>query len=451
MLRKNFIDGRFRFRFKQRVLPVGLWLPAALLPVLLSGCGLFAASEAQPEGRPEGRRGGPSGREEDGPVAVKTTKAETGSLSAQASYTGTTRPAQQVSLRTQVAGEVVDLTANTGDRIEQDSVLAQLDGNLQVTDLGEAEAELAARRSETAQAEVAISDARSGVVNAQATLDQAQLDASRLRQLADQGGVSQQAAEAAELAVVNARQALQSAQAQVESRQQAAATANSRIAAQQAVVAQQQKQLSYSEVRSPIAGVVLSRQVDIGSYVESGATLFELGDLSTLKVTVQVSELDLDQISLGQIAQVKLDAFPEEGNISGRITQVSPLADATSRLLPVEVTIPNIGGQIDREQIGSGLLARVQFGVGMGDRVVVPASALEVGEEGAAIYVVEGEGADARAIARSVRLGEQSDDRVEILSGLAPDEAFIAQSDRPLTSGQAVRLSILSDREPSAN
>ncbi len=438
------MDSRFRFTWLgQRVARLGLGLPLLVLPpLLLSGCGLFTASKAQAPGG-----GDPPGRDDQGPVAVKTIRAETGSLSGQLAYTGTTRPAQQVALRTQLNGEVIDLSADAGDLIDQGSVLAQLDGNLQITDLGEAEAELAARRSEAAQAQVAISDAQAVAVNAQATLDQARLDASRLRGLADQGGISLQAAEASELAVVNAQQALQSAQAQVASRRQAAASAASRIEAQQAVVAQQQNQLSDTDVRSPISGVVLSRQVDIGSYVESGATLFELGDLGAIKVTVQVSELDLAQLSLDQPAQVTLDAFSGEGSILGRITQIAPLADATSRLLPVEVTIPNLNGQI-----GSGLLARVQFGANAEDRVVVPTSALEIGEDDAAVYVVEGEGDAAKAIARPVRIGEQDDDRVEILSGLAPDEAFIVQSDRLLTSGQAVRLSILSDdREQSPN
>ncbi len=436
--------------FDQRVTQLGLRLPLILLPLLLSGCGLFTASEAQTS-----RDGGDApGQNEAGPVAVKTIRAEAGSLSGQLAYTGTTRPAQQVTLRAQVDGEVIDLGADAGDPIERGSVLAQLDGNLQIADLGEAEAELAARRSETAQAQVAISDAQAVAIDAQATLDQAQTDASRLRQLADQGGISLQTAEASELAVVNARQALRSAQAQVASRRQAAASAASRIEAQQAVVAQQQKRLSDTDVRSPITGAVLSRQVDIGSYVESGAALFELGDLSTIKITVQVSELDLDQLSLGQPAQVKLDAFSSEGSISGRITQIAPLADAASRLLPVEVTIPNLNGQI-----GSGLLARVQLDTSARSTVaasasagvVVPTSALEVGEDEAAVYVVEGEGDTAKAIARSVRIGEQDNDRVEILSGLAPDEAFIVQSDRLLTSGQAIRLSILSDREQSPN
>ena len=261
---------------------------------------------------------------------------------------------------------MIDLLGDVGDPVSQNNLIAQLDGDFQTTSLNQAQAELSARRAATAQAEVSITDAQSTVVQAQATLDQARIDANRLRQLANQGAISQQSAEAAELAVTNAQQAVRSAQAQVAAQRQAVAAAANQIDAQRAVVAQSQRQLSYTDVRSPLTGVILSRQVDIGDFVESGAALLELGDLSALEVTVQVSELDIGRLRLGQPAQVRLDAFPDAGVISGQIERIAPVADSTSRLIPVQVRIPNVGGQI-----GSGLLARVQFSAGQGGRVVV--------------------------------------------------------------------------------
>ncbi|MGB7251122.1 MAG: efflux RND transporter periplasmic adaptor subunit, partial [Phormidesmis sp.] len=188
---------------------------------------------------------------------------------------------------------------------------------------------------------------------------------------------------------------------------------------------------------------VLSRQVDIGDFVESGATLLELGDLGTLEVSVQVSELDIARLGIGQSAQVQLDAYPNEGTLVGQIMQIAPVADTTSRLIPVQVSLPNP----DR-RIGSGLLARVQFTPEQSAQVVVPADALAVGKAGDTVFVIEGEGEQAIAVARAVTVGARGQNQVEILSGLAPGEAFVAQSDRPLTSGQAVRLSILSDSTP---
>ena len=417
---------------KQIAIKVGLALP---LVALASSCSLFPSSEAQPSGRGGGRP-----EQANEPVAVQTASAETGSVSGELTYTGTTQPNQQVALRSQVSGEIISLPVDVGDAIAQGEVLAQLDGDLQTTNLNQAQAELSARRADTTQAEVSISDAQTAVVQAQSTFDQARIDADRLRQLANRGAISQQEAEAAELAAVNAQQAVRSAQAQVEAQRQAIASAANQVDAQQAVLAQTQKQLSYADLKSPLTGVVLSRQADVGDFVESGATILELGDLSNLEVTVQVSELDISRLSVGQSASVRLDAFPGEGAITGQIKRISPVADSTSRLIPVQVSVPNLNGKI-----GSGLLARVQFSSGQQARVVVPTSALEVGKEDSAIFVVEGEGQKRKAIARPVRVGQKTQAQIEILSGLEAGESFVVESDRPLSSGQAVRLSILSE------
>ncbi|MFK8182242.1 MAG: efflux RND transporter periplasmic adaptor subunit [Phormidesmis sp.] len=426
---------------------------------ITSGCSLLPKTAPPAPGRGQGRP------DAGGPVAVQTATAKSGSITGTLTYTGTTRPSQQVSLKAQVSGEVLALTVDVGDAIAQNDLLAQLDGALQTTDFNQAQAELSARRAQTAQAQVSIRDAEAAVIQAEATLTQAQIDADRLRQLVAKGAVTQQEAEAAGLAEINALQAVSAAQAQVDAQRQAVASAADQVNAQQAVLAQRQKQLSYTDLRSPLTGTVLSRQVDIGDFVESGDTVLELGDLSTIDVTVQVSELDIAKLRVGQSARVRLDAFPGQGFISGEIKQISPVADGVSRLVPVKVSIPNL----DRN-IGSGLLARVQFSSGISGaeaQVVVPESALgaaenaedENAEEGNAaerirkegvVFVVAGEGEDAKAIARTVKIGDRASQQVEIISGLVPGETFVVESDRPLTSGQSIRLSILSETSEKA-
>ncbi|MEM9567590.1 MAG: efflux RND transporter periplasmic adaptor subunit [Cyanobacteria bacterium P01_E01_bin.34] len=346
-----------------------------------------------------------------------------------------------MALRAQVSGEVIDLAVDIGDAVSNGDIVAQLDGDLQVAILNQSLALLSSAQAEMAQAEVSIADIQSAVNQAQATLDRAEADIARQQVLAEQGAISQQELEGTELEVVSAQQTMLSAQARLDVQRQAARAAADRISAQEAVVMQNRQQLSDAELRSPLTGVVLTRQVDVGDFVESGATVLELGDLSHLKVTVQVSELDLERIEIGQSAQVQLDAFPNEGTIAGQIERISPVADETSRLVPVQVTIPNVN-----RRIGSGLLARVQFSSEQDSRVIVPDSALGIGEDTNTVFVIEGED-EVKAIARPVKIGERGQDGVEILSGLEPGESFVTRSDRPLTSGQAVRLSILSDRE----
>ncbi|MEM7065406.1 MAG: efflux RND transporter periplasmic adaptor subunit [Cyanobacteria bacterium P01_B01_bin.77] len=422
-------------RLRSSKLRHGIRLTTGLgLLLLLPGCGFFAPSEAQTS-RP--------GRSDDNqPVAVETARAQRGSLTAALVYTGTTRPQQQIALRAQTAGEVVAVNVDVGDSVQTGDTLARIDGSLLSARVNEAQAELSVRRSEIAESQVSIADAEAVVAQARATRDQAKIDADRLRQLANQGAIAQQAAEAAELALVNAEQALNSSQAQLQARQQTITAAAGRVEAQQAVVAEAQEQLRWVALAAPQAATVLNRLVDPGDYVQPGATLLELGDLSVLNVAVQVSELDFGRLSVGQPAQIRLDAFGEVGAIAGRITRISPVADAVSRLVTVEVTMNNP----DR-RIGSGLLARVSFTPTKAQQIVVPTSALATGNADDTIFVVEPDIEPPKVTARSVTIGQTKKGQIEILSGLSVNESFVVQSDRPLKTGQAVRLSILSEAE----
>jgi hypothetical protein len=174
--------------------------------------------------------------------------------------------------------------------------------------------------------------------------------------------------------------------------------------------------------------------------------------------------------------QVKLDAFPNE-SFSGRVIRILPVANSIQ--FTVEITIPNSNGQI-----GSNLFARVSFEETKAPRVVVPKTALQEGEQGsrgageqgskgageqgskgareqgsnpkskiqnpksteATVFVVTGQGAQAKVQARRVQVGDRANSKVEIISGLKPGERFVARSGKPLKDGEPVRLSVVSEK-----
>ncbi|MEM6251377.1 MAG: efflux RND transporter periplasmic adaptor subunit [Cyanobacteria bacterium P01_D01_bin.156] len=404
---------------------------ALIISVLMPGCNLLPASEAQVE-----RPGKPGN---DQPIAVEAAQAQLGSLRESLTYTGTTQPEQTVVLRAQTSGAIVSTQVDTGDVVQLGQVLGQIDSGLLTARVNEAQAELSVRQSEVAVDQVSITDAQAAAVQAQATRDQTKLDAERLRQLAEQGAISQQAAEAAELAFISAEQAVQSAQAQIEARTQAIAAAKNRTTAQQAVLAEAQEQLRWITITAPVSATVLNKLVEPGDYVQPGTAIFELGNLSRLTIEVQVSELDISQLSLGQSATIQLDAFPNiEAN--GSISRISPVADTVSRLIPIEVTLTN-----PDPRIGSGLLARVQFTPNNAQSIIIPTSALDTSTQENTIFILNQDNEQPTVTTRSVTLGQQYKDNIEILSGLTPNETFIVTSDRPLTAEQTVRLSILSE------
>lgn len=415
-----------------------LFLPGLLL--FSAGCGLLPPGDAQSES---------SSPQQQKSESVNVAVASLGSLEKDTEYVGTTFPVREVSLRSRIEGQILDLNVDVGDRVEQGQVLARIDDSISTATVIEAEAEVAALQSEVASLEADVNDARAQVEQAQLELQQAQSDAARTNQLFRQGAISEQEAELDRTAVGTAQQALRSAQQQVANRSSAVVAAQRRVAAQEAIVAQEQQRQSFTVLTSPVTGSVLERVLEPGDLAQPGDEVLRLGDFSQIQIRVEISELELGKVRQGQSAQVQLDAFPEQ-TFTGEVTQISLAADTTARLIPIEVTIPNR----DR-RIGRGLLARVNFGQQSDQRVVVPETAVQVASEGtkqdnsqsdiATIFILQGEGEQTTVAAREVQLGDRANSRVEILSGLEPGAEFVVASSGELKDGDRVRLSFLSE------
>jgi HlyD family secretion protein len=431
------------------------WGALATLSIFISSC------NSAPKDEVEARTIAP-GADRNQSTAVDVAIATTAPLESVREYTGTTQPVREVAIRAQAEGQLRQLNVDVGDRVVKGQVLARIDDSLLTAATAEAAAELASRRSEISQLQAQVSDAKTQVEQNRLQLQQAEFDASRYERLAKSGAISQQQAQQSRTQARTATQVLRSAQAKVNAQERSIVVAKSRITAQEAVVAQQQQRGSYAIVAAPIAGSVLTRSTEQGNVTQVGNELLRLGDFSQAKVVLQVSELDLASVRLGGATKVRLDAFPKEQFV-GKVTRISPAANPTSRLLPIEVTIPNSTGKV-----GSGLLSRVSFTQTTTDRVVIPLSALQENRADrqprssanattptspasptppltkGTLFVVTSTGEQAKVTARSVNLGQQIDGKVQILSGLNPGERYVSRAGKPLKNGDPVRLSILS-------
>jgi len=428
-------------------------------------------AEAQ-SNRPGGNQGTP---------AVDAMVARVDQLQQGREYTGTTQAIREVAIRSQVEGQLLDLAVDVGDAVKQGQVIAQLDDNILTSDVTSAESELSARRAEIARLQTQVSEAQKQVRQAELQLRQARSDANRYRQLASQGAIAVQQAEQAETEARTAAEVLRSTIDQVNSRRQEIEIAEERLRSQRAVINQARQRRSYAQVTSPVNGFVTAKTNEAGNFLQPGTEIVKVGDFSNVKVVVQVSDLELRQVRQGQSAKVRFDAIPNQ-EFTGTVQRISPAANPTSRLSPVEIVVPNTS-----RRLGSGLLARVTFGSTSTAKVIVPLSALRAGQprnggqqgdqaaRGSAspggdransgtggnsgsqpkqgkIFAVTGEGDQATVASRTVTLGQQLDGRVEILSGLRAGDRFVARSSGPLKDGDTVRLSILSeDANPRSN
>lgn len=421
------VVGHFgRPRPSLRRLPKLALIGAMAIAAVACGKPIEPTAQAQPE-------------QQEGSTVVDTAVAAAAEDSSRV-YTGTTTPAREVSLRSQAEGRLLSLARDVGDTVQQGQVIATLDSGLLQTAVGEAQAELAARQFEVAQAEAELADIRTSIEDARVRLQQASNDAQRLATLASQGAISAQAAEQAQTTLRTSEQALASSQEQVRTRQQAVAAAQQRVEAQRSIVREAQQRLSFANLTASLSGVVLERVAEPGDLILPGEAVLTLGDLSEILVVIQVADSNLSEFSVGQSVELSIDAFPDE-TFTGQVTRISPVADSTSRLLPIEITVANPGSRIS-----SGLLARVTSTGNQSETVVVPESALETAENSDnQIFVVTEADGDPVVESRSVQVGDRADGQVTILSGLAPGEQYVVRSSQPLEAGQPVQLSLTSE------
>ncbi|MEX2155530.1 MAG: efflux RND transporter periplasmic adaptor subunit [Gemmatimonadales bacterium] len=190
---------------------------------------------------------------------------------------------------------------------------------------------------------------------------------------------------------------------------------------------------AFSRITAPSAGVVTAKHVEAGSAVTPNQRMFDLADVSQLVVRVRLSELDVVHLRAGAPVTVTIDAYPDV-RLRGTIRRVFPSADAESRLVPVEVVL---GAPPPGVAVRPGYLARVTFAL---DRrsgaLAVPAPAVGMGDDGAFVFVVEADS----VVRRAVGLGLTAEGWVEVAHGLREGELVVTSGHTNLRPGTRVRV-----------
>jgi HlyD family secretion protein len=282
----------------------------------------------------------------------KLAKVEKGDLAKSVVATGKVQPITKVEIKSKASGIVKRLLVDAGDRVKAGQVLLELDKEEIHARVDQAQAQLqaseASMKATAADLERAKVDAegpdvpllkrayeraqgmaREGVVSA-AALDEAQKN----YELA----LNKQKVAKAQLIVLNSK--VTQAQAQVQQ--------------DRANLKQLQEQLSYTTITSPIDGIVLSRDVEVGDAVSSilvlgsSATLaMTLGDTSEVYVKGKVDESDIGKVYLGQPARIKVESFKDK-TFNGKVTKISPMGVEKDNVttFEVRVSINNPGGEL---------------------------------------------------------------------------------------------------------
>src|SRR5918993_5376723 len=252
------------------------------------------------------------------PPTITTARITRGDLAETVGATGALQAVTTVQVGTQVSGTIQELNADFNSLVRKGQVLARLDPSLIQSQIEQARANLIRAEADLERLRVGLDDARSKL--------------SRARELAEKKLIAQTELEAAEVAV-------RSAEAQLRS-QQAGVTQS------QASLRQNQVNLAHTVIESPIDGLVISRNVDVGQTVAasmSAPTLFVLAaDLTKMQVLASLDESDVGRIRPSQRVTFRVDAYPAEDFV-GTVAQVrlQPIVQQNVVTYATVIDVPN--------------------------------------------------------------------------------------------------------------
>ncbi len=175
--------------------------------------------------------------------------------------------------------------------------------------------------------------------------------------------------------------------------------------------------MSHLHIRAPFTGAVLSAEVVQGQFVELGAHLFEIADLSTLWILADIYEQDLPRVHKDMKAQVEVTPYPRE-MFAATVTKIFDVVDAQTRTVKARLEVKNPQGKLKPEMFASVHLT-TELG---GNTIKVPASAILGETEKHFVFVALN---DSTFEKREVRTGAETRDLVEVLDGLATGERLV--------------------------
>lgn len=189
-------------------------------------------------------------------------------------------------------------------------------------------------------------------------------------------------------------------------------------------------ELAYGNVTAPISGVVATRDIKPGNFVQINTPIFTIVDTSRLEATLNVPEREIEVLKAGQPVQLLVDALPGK-TFDGKIDRVSPVVDAGSGTFRV-ISAFDGGGLLQ-----PGMFGRIKIRYDQrADALVIPRNALLEDGNAPAVFVVRG-GKAARA---TLKLGYDDGPWVEVRSGLKAGDQVVVAGKSALRDGSAVKV-----------
>jgi HlyD family secretion protein len=336
-------------------------------------------------------------------------------------------PQDQASVVPKISAPVQRFFVSRGDHVKANQLLATLE-NRDLTaavsaskgQLEQAEANLRATSSAAVPEQVV--KAQTDVQAAQQTADAARVLLENRQNLLKEGALARKLVDDAQVAYAQAKSQLETAQEHLRALQSVGKEeqikgAQAQVDVARAQLESAQAQVSYSEVRSPISGVVADRPLYAGEMASSGSPLLTVMDISRVVARVNVPQSQSTALKVGQPATITQTGTAE--TLEGTVTVVSPAADPNTTTVQIWITANNPG---ERFKPGAAVHAAILVDT-IHNAAVVPTSAILPGEEGGTAVLTVGP--DSVAHLRPVEVGVRYGDRVQITNGVRPGDQVV--------------------------
>lgn len=395
-----------------------------LLVVVLPGCRSASDTEAAPL------------------VTVQAEKPEVGSISEHIMADATLAPLAQAAISPKITAPVRDFYVQRGSKVKAGQLLAILENRdltaLALDNKGQYNAARAAYDMQTkAQVPEDYKKAQLDVDQTKAQLELQEEITSSRKKLLDEGAIPGRDYDTAVAALVQARSAYDIALNRLHSlqrisRQATLQQAKGQLASAKGKYLAAEAQVSYSEIRTPISGVVTDRPLFAGETANSGSALITVMDTSALLAKVHLSQIASQRLRVGDDATVEIPGVDDP--VPAKVSLISPALDPGSTTVEVWLRVNNKEG---RYKAGTPVRTSIT-GRSVAHVVKVPLSAVLTAQDGTKSVMVVG--SDGVAHRKPVEIGINDGQNVQILQGLSGSEMVITTGAYGLDEGTKVKI-----------
>jgi RND family efflux transporter MFP subunit len=357
------------------------------------------------------------------PVAVALV--QRGAIVNSLTLSGAFRPYQEVDVHAKVAGYIRQIFVDVGDKVKRGQVLA-------VLEVPELKAQILGAQATIQHSQDSIHRAQSEVGRAESMHAAAHFAYTRLKQASDA-----RAGLIAEQELDDALAKDKESEAQVDSAKAALAEAQSQLSISDAGGKQLAAMEAYTQITAPFDGVIAKRYADTGSLIQAGTTsntqampVVRLAEWSKLRLVVPVPESAVSQIHLGSTVLVRVAALNR--TFQGKVARFADALDQETRTMQTEIDVKNSDGSlVDGMYAEATLTLNEKTGA-----LTVPIQTVQREGSKATVLVVDREN---RIEERPVKLGQEGNDRIEILSGLSEQDQVVVGNRSEFRPGEKVQ------------